>query len=419
MPMFNATDPPIRPEGYDREGSVTTPQAFVAGTATCGLKSSGGLDLALVVSERECSSAGVFTQNRLAAAPVTVCRETLARHPDKIRAVVANAGVANACTGQAGVDAAHRMQEVTSKALDCTPGQVLVLSTGVIGEALDMQIVAPGIHQAVDDLSDEGGVEAARAIMTTDTFEKHASLSVELSEGRVMLGGIAKGAGMIHPDMATMLALITTDAMIMPDAARDLLLSAVEASFNNISVDGDTSTNDSVILMANGASGVGVKNDKDRQAFGEALMYISQDLAKMIVRDGEGATKFVTLRVSGARDVSEARTVGRTIVTSPLVKTALHGGDPNWGRVLAAVGRAGVSVDPNRISLSASAPGHQRTDLVEGGVSAMRSSSKIDEIFSSPELTLELDLGDGIAQATLWTCDLSEEYVGFNAVYHT
>jgi glutamate N-acetyltransferase/amino-acid N-acetyltransferase len=417
--MSNETDLPIHPEGYHREGSVTTPQGFMAGTATCGLKSSGGPDLALVVSKRDCSAAGVFTQNQFAAAPVTICRETLARHPNKIRAVVANAGVANACTGQAGVDTAHQMQEVTSEALDCTPDQVLVLSTGIIGEALDMQIVRPGIHLAADDLSDEGGVAAAHAIMTTDTIAKHASLGVELSKGRVMLGGIAKGAGMIHPDMATMLALITTDAMIMPEAASDLLRSAVEDSFNSISVDGDTSTNDSVILLANGASGVGVQSEKDRQAFAEALMYISQDLAKMIVRDGEGATKFVTLHVSGARDVSEARTIGRTIVTSPLVKTALHGGDPNWGRVLAAVGRAGVSVDPDRISLSASAPGQRQTDLVEGGVSAMISSTNVYEIFSSPELTLELDLGDGFARATFWTCDLSEEYVEFNSEYHT
>ena len=419
MPRSNETDHHRYEYAYQRDGSVTTPQAFSAGIASCGLKMSGGPDLALVVSNQDCNSAGVFTKNRLAAAPVIVCRDTLAQNPSAIRAVVANAGVANACTGQAGLDSARQMQEMSAEALHCAPHQVLVLSTGVIGEPLDLKRVAQGIHQAAKNLSREQGAAAAAAIMTTDTYPKHASMGIELSGGYVMVGGIAKGAGMIHPDMATMLAVITTDADIPVKMVNDLLVGAVATSFNCISVDGDTSTNDSVILMANGASGVEIRNGKDYEIFADALKRISQELAQMIVRDGEGATKFVTLHVSGARNMVDARQVGRTVATSPLVKTAIHGGDPNWGRIMAAIGRAGVSVDPERISLSVSAPDYPESFLVQNGMRSEQPDAYIYKIFAFSDLTIEVDLGLGSARATLWTCDFSEEYVEINAEYHT
>ncbi|MDF1500898.1 MAG: bifunctional glutamate N-acetyltransferase/amino-acid acetyltransferase ArgJ [Anaerolineales bacterium] len=419
MPRSNETDHHLCEYAYQRDGSVTTPRAFSAGTASSGLKTSGGLDLALIVSNQDCNTAGVFTKNRLAAAPVIICRETLAQNPNRIRAVVANAGVANACTGQAGLDSARQMQEMSAEALGCAPHQVLVLSTGVIGEPLDLDRVSPGIRQAAKNLSREQGVAAATAIMTTDKYPKHASLGVELSGGYVLLGGIAKGAGMIHPDMATMLAVITADANLPVNRVNDLLAGAVATSFNCISVDGDTSTNDSVILMANGASGVEIRNEKDYEIFADALKCISQELAQMIVRDGEGATKFVTLHVSGARNMVDARQVGRTVAASPLVKTAIHGGDPNWGRIMAAIGRSGVSVDPERISVSVSAPSYPESFLVENGRGSAQSTASIYEIFRSSELSIEIALGVGSARATLWTCDFSEEYVEINAEYHT
>ena len=294
-----------------------------------------------------------------------------------------------------------------------------MLSTGVIGMQLDLAKLELGIRQSAAGLSPENGFAAAEAIMTTDTRPKQLAVSVELPEGSVTIGGMAKGSGMIHPDMATMLAVLTTDAKVAPPVLQGLLGDAVEQSFNRISVDGDTSTNDSVLLLANGASGVEVEEAIAVARFAEALKLVCQTLAQEIVRDGEGASKFVTLSVVGAADEASALKVAKTIATSPLVKTALAGEDPNWGRVLAAAGRAGIKLDPNRLSLWIGSAGADELQLVQAGESAGWDPASAASILADPEITIRLDLGLGQASATVWTCDLTHDYISINANYRT
>lgn len=401
------------------DGGVTAPLGFEAAASACGLKSSGAPDLALVVSQRDCSGAGVFTRNQLPAAPVTLDRETLQTHSDRYRAVVTNSGVANACTGPAGLEAAREMQRLTAESLNCNPEQVLVLSTGLIGEQLDVKKLEVGIRQSYAKLSKENGTAAAEAIMTTDTRSKQVAVRVELPGGPITIGGMAKGSGMIHPDMATLLAVLTSDANIAAPVLQRLLRSAVDRSFNRISVDGDTSTNDSVLILTNGASGVEVKDEVSVARFSEALDKVCLSLAHAIVRDGEGASKFVTLLVVGAQDEAGAVRVAKTIATSPLVKTALAGGDPNWGRVLAAAGRAGLELDPSQLGLWISSDGVEELQLVRAGEAADWEEAEATKILAEPEITLRLDLGQGEASATVWTCDLTHEYVSINAEYRT
>lgn len=401
------------------DGGVTSPAGFAAGVVACGIKQSGRPDLVLVTSERDCSAAGVFTQNRVAAAPVVVDRETLLGGKQGIRAVVINAGNANAATGQIGLENARMMQQRVAKATGCESGQVLVMSTGVIGVQLPMDRVAAGIETAARQLLPNNGRTAAEAIMTTDTRPKHLAMTVDLPDGQVIIGGMAKGAGMIHPNMATLLGLITTDAVIPPGLADDLLREAVADSFNAISIDGDTSTNDTVLFLANGVSGVVVNNNEARAIFAGALRAICHELAMMIVRDGEGATKFVEIQITGADTRDEARQVAATIATSPLVKTALAGGDPNWGRIFAAAGRSGVVFDPDRLSLSIGVVDSGELCLVDRGTPAGFAETDAARVFAQPAFKLRLDLGDGPAAATLWTCDLSHEYVTINADYRT
>jgi len=399
-------------------GSALSPAGFLAGTAVCGFRGSPGDDLALLVSKTDCAAAGVFTRNRMAAAPVVVDRETLAAQPTAQRVVVTNAGVANAGTGVEGIEAARATQAEAARLVGCRPDQVLVLSTGVIGELLEMDKMVAGLGRAASSLSGDSGLAAARAIMTTDTRPKHLALEVELSQGRVRLGGMAKGAGMIHPDMATLLGILTTDAQIPEGFLGGALRTAVDRSFHRISVDGDTSTNDSVLILANGASQVPIL-ERDRGIFGNALEQLCVELAQAVVRDGEGATKFVHLQVTGAPSVSEAVVVGRVIATSPLVKTALAGGDPNWGRILAAAGRAGVDVDPGRWSLWIG-PGNSATvRLLKQGKPLPANRRAAVEALAANEVTVRLDLDLGQAAATVWTCDLTHEYVTINAEYHT
>ena len=383
------------------------------------MKTSGDLDLALIDCSRAGSAAGVFTKNEVAAAPVLLDRETLARSSARIRGVAANAGVANACTGPQGLKAARETQLLTAQALDCQADQILVVSTGVIGVPLDMRRMARGIKLAAESLSRGQGQQVARAIMTTDTRPKHASVEIELPEGVVTIGGVAKGAGMIHPDMATMLAILTTDAVIPQESLQRWLALAVGESFNCISVDGDTSTNDSVLLLANGASGIEIGSSQSQELFSDGLRLLCQHLAQAIVRDGEGANKFISLVVTGGGSRQQALQVGRTIASSPLVKTAIAGGDPNWGRVLAAAGRAGVAIDQNQISLWAEAEGYDQVRLVKGGAMVAGVDQAAAAIFRLAEFSLRLDLGMGEAEVTLWTCDLTHEYITINAEYHT
>jgi glutamate N-acetyltransferase/amino-acid N-acetyltransferase len=317
------------------------------------------------------------------------------------------------------VEAALEMQRLAAASLSCDPDQVLVLSTGVIGMQLDLEKLELGIGQSAAGLSTENGLAAAEAIMTTDTRPKQLAVSVELPGGAVTIGGMAKGSGMIHPDMATMLAVLTTDAKVSTQVLQRLLGAAVDRSFNRISVDGDTSTNDSVLFLANGASGVEVEEEDALARFTEALDRICQTLAQEIVRDGEGASKFVTLIVSGAPDESAALKIAKTIATSPLVKTALAGEDPNWGRVLAAAGRAGIELDPIRLSLWIGKAHDGELQLVQAGEAAGWDPASAASILADPEITMRLDLGLGEASATVWTCDLTHEYISINANYHT
>ena len=390
---------------------------FEAAAVACGLRSGGGLDLALVSAARPCTAAGVFTTNRVKAAPVLYDVEVLARDSADIRAVIANAGCANACTGPRGMADARRMAALTAEALGCAPHQVLVLSTGVIGRHLDMEKLARGIAAVASPAAVRGAAAAARAILTTDTRPKTAAADLTLGGRRIAIRGFAKGAGMIHPNMATMLAVVTTDAALPKEALRELLRTAVAKSFNRLSVDGDMSTNDTVLLLASGASGV-TPDAAGRAAFAAALTDACVSLTRQIARDGEGATRLVEIVVTGARDEAEAHTVADSIARSPLVKSAVHGGDPNWGRVLAAAGYSGAAIDPERLALSFGAPG-EALPLVRDGLPIAHDGAAAAALLRCDPVRIHLDLGQGGSESTVWTCDLSAEYVAINAHYTT
>jgi glutamate N-acetyltransferase/amino-acid N-acetyltransferase len=400
-------------------GSVTTPDGFTTGVATCGLKESGRPDLMLLHSERDCTVAGMFTRNQVVGAPVTLNRETLAANSERVRAIATNSGIANACTGAPGLQNARRMQSLVATALRCRPEQVLVLSTGVIGVQLPMAKISAGLTAAAADRQPDGGPAAARAIMTTDTRPKHLAVRFELPDGNVTIGGIAKGSGMIHPNMATMLAFLTTDAVVPAKSLRALLKSAVDKSFNRISIDGDTSTSDTVLLLANGVSGLSCSRGAARAAFSAALTHLATGLAHLVVRDGEGVTKFVSIRVSGARTKADAHRVANTIATSPLVKTAFAGSDPNWGRIIAAAGRAGVRFDLQRAALWIGASKRETLQLVARGAPCDYQESEAAQMFAGSDFSVHLDLGCGDAETTVWTGDLTREYVSINADYRT
>lgn len=401
------------------DGGVTSPRGFSAAAVAAGIKQSGRPDLVLVVSDRDCAAAGVFTRNRVAAAPVLLDRETLSANSKALRGVVINAGNANACTGAPGLADAREMQRSAAGAIGGRADQYLVMSTGVIGVPLPMARVQAGIATAAPLLAANNSRAAAEAIMTTDTRPKFQAVTLDLSGGRVTIGGMAKGAGMIHPDMATLLGVLTTDAAIAADDLTDLLHYAVERSFNAISIDGDTSTNDTVLLLANGASGVAVDDPADRAAFSAALDELCHALAMMIVHDGEGVTKVVTVRVTGATSPAEARRVADTIATSPLVKTAFAGGDPNWGRIMMATGRSGVEIDQHQLALWIGAEGDPPLKIVENGTPTEYDEIDAAAVFGRPEFTVHVDLGRGSAEAVIWTTDLTHDYVTINADYRT
>lgn len=408
------------------EGSVTSPKGFTAVAHAAGLKKENQLDLALVYSEYNCRCTAVFTKNQVVAAPVIVDRETIAANPAGIRAIVANSKNANACTGEPGLANARQTQQIAARELGIEPNQVLVLSTGVIGVQLPMEKLEAGIVTAVSNLQRgdaetqrADGLAAARAIMTTDTRPKHLAITVALPGGSVTIGGMAKGSGMIHPDMATMLSVITTDAKIAPDVLPGLLQTAVNHSFNRISVDGDTSTNDTVLLLANGASGTAVADDESVALFSQALTRLCQELAQMVVRDGEGATKFVEIQVTGLPTNAEAHQIANTIAISPLVKTAFAGSDANWGRLLMAAGRAGVPFDPARVNLWIGVNTVTELQLVAEGTPTPYLEKEAAHIFAQPEFKILLEVGDAGGTAVVWTCDLSHDYVSINADYRT
>jgi glutamate N-acetyltransferase/amino-acid N-acetyltransferase len=394
-------------------GGVTSARGYRAAGIAAGIKATGALDLALVVSDTPAAAAAVFTINRAQAAPVVVSREHLAAAGSMARALVINSGCANACTGEAGIRDARDMAAETARLIGCPANQVLVASTGVIGVALPMEKVRSGIAAAFRRLNAAEGAAAARAIMTTDPFPKEAAARLTIAGREVTVGGMAKGSGMIEPMMATMLAFVTTDALIPPPLLARALRAAVDDTFNAITVDGECSTNDCVMLLANGASGAAI-DEAGWEPFVEALTGVCRELALGIVRGGEGATKLVTVNVTGAASIEEARKCAKAIANSPLVKTAIHGGDPNWGRLIAVAGRAGVEFALDRAAVRIGP-----TVLFEDGRPHDENAAAAAAYLQQNELTVGVHLGVGSASSTVWTCDLSAEYVRINADYRT
>lgn len=395
------------------EGNITAPKGFKASGVRCGIKTEGP-DVALVFSEKPATAAGVFTLNLVKAAPVLLSQKHLAG--GTIRAIIANAGNANACTGEKGNLNAEQMCQLAAKELGIDSGMVLVCSTGVIGQALPMDKLERGIPEAVETLSYNGGTDAAHAIMTTDRKVKQIAYEFEINGKPVRIGGIAKGSGMICPNMATMLAFITTDATIDNELLQRALAFSVAKSFNSVTVDGDGSTNDTVLLLANGASEAPAiqSSGKAFAEFCQVLDAVCVHLAREIAGDGEGATKLVTVTVQGARSEHDASIVARTIANSNLVKTAFFGNDPNWGRILAAAGRSGIQFDPKKVTLWLCG-----TKLVEAGEPLPFNAAEVSAAMKAPAIETRLSIGDGQGTATMWTCDLSYDYVRINAEYHT
>ncbi len=404
----------MEPRFGQAEGGVTAPKGFSAAGVAAGLKKSGKPDVALLAASRAVPAAVVTTTNSVVAAPVTVTREHLAS--GVCRAVVVNAGNANACTGARGLADARSTAESAAEALGCDASDVAIASTGVIGVPLPVDLVLSGVSDAAAKLSAEGGANAAAAIMTTDTFPKECAVSVEVDGRRYTVGGMAKGSGMIQPNMATMLAFVTTDAPLTPHACETALKAAAERTFNRITVDGDTSTNDMCLLMASGDAGgrpIGA-DDEAYQPVASAVETVCGELARMIARDGEGATKLISVTVRGALSERDAVSAAFSIANSPLFKAAVFGGDANWGRVAQSLGKSDAEVDPVRF------------DIVFAGILTCEAGTAVpfDETAASEALsqaevdvTVDLHLGDG--EATVWTCDLTYEYVRINAEYRS
>lgn len=394
------------------DGSVTTPIGFRAGAVRAGIKPSGKLDLGILVSDVPCVAVGVFTQSTVPGAPVLVSKDHLKR--GRARAIVANAGVANVATGEQGMRDAREMAQLAGEHLRVKAEEVLVASTGVIGHRLPMDRIREGIRGLA--VSPDGGLDLAEAIMTTDTVRKSAAIAFEAAGRRYYIGGIAKGSGMIHPDMATMFAFLSTDAPLGRELLDRSLRAAVDRSFNMISVDMDTSTSDTVLLLANGAGGGPPfsEDSEEARAFSDALDTVAVALARMLAADGEGATKLVEVRVTGAARPEEAKRAARTISSSPLMKAAVYGNDPNWGRMMMAIGRSGAQIDLDRACLTIGG-----IPVYAAGEPQPLDSTGLRTALAGPEVTLGADLGVGAFSATAWGCDLTEEYVRINSEYTT
>jgi glutamate N-acetyltransferase / amino-acid N-acetyltransferase len=399
------------------DGGITAPAGFTAAGVYAGIKPATHawpLDVMLLVADSVSSAAAVFTTNKTQAAPVMLSRSNLERSGGKARVVVCNSGCANACTGDAGLEVSRATSEFAARQFGCRPEEVLVASTGVIGVDLDLAKITSGVTKAAGVLGRNNGRDAALAIMTTDPFPKEAAVRVETASGTFHVGGMTKGSGMIEPLMATMLGFLTCDAQVEPATLKHALIAAVRDTFNAITVDGECSTNDTVFALASGASGV-VIDEATYPALEEAFRTVSRELALGIVRGGEGATKLVEIRVTGATEWAHAERAARTIANSLLVKTAIHGGDPNWGRLVAAAGRSGVPFEPTRAAVKIGG-----TVLFENGQPHDQNAPIAAAHLSGKDIDIEVDLGTGgNEQATIWTCDLSAEYVRINADYRT
>lgn len=396
------------------DGTITSPQGFLAGATYSGIRTytEDKLDLGIVYSEVSCTVAGTFTKNQVKSLSVVLDQQRVSS--GRAQAIVINSGIANACVGDQGMTDALEMAAVTAKHLDLEPELVLPSSTGLVGVELPMALIRSGVAKV--GLSPDGGHALARAILTTDTRAKEVAVSFEVGEISYVLGGIAKGSGMVHPNMATMLAFLSTDAPVEYNFLQKSLTQAVDSSFNMITVDGDTSTNDSVILLANGVAGGDpiASGSQGAEAFRHALEEVCIALAKEIARDGEGATKLIQVIVEGALNESDARAAARAVASSMLVKSAVHGGDPNWGRIIVALGYSGAELDENQVDLYIN-----DVCIMEGGRPIPYFKDAVVLTMSGPEVNLGLDLNLGNASATAWGCDLSEEYVTFNSKYTT
>lgn len=401
------------------ENGVTAPSGFKAAGVSCGIKKSGNKDLAIIYSESSALAAGMFTTNKFKAAPVIIDMQHL-KTSNNFRAIVANSGSANACTGDKGIKDAEEMAMITAENLGIKKEEVLIASTGVIGRELPIEKIKKGIIDAVEELSYKGSGPAASAIMTTDTKLKEFSIDTGI-KGRgnktIKIGGIAKGSGMIEPNLATMLAFLTTDASISKEALHEALHIAANKSFNRITVDGCESTNDSILIMANGLA----RNERIKpkgenfEAFAEALTFLCQDLAKKIAQDGEGATKLIEVNLKGAWNDKDAHRAAKAIAKSALVKTAVYGADPNWGRIVSALGSVKVKFNPEKISLKL-----QETSLIENGKFVDYDAKELsDSLKKSKEIKIDVDLHHGEKETTVWSCDFTEEYVKINAHYTT
>ena len=397
-----------------RAAGVAYPQGFTAAGVRAGIKKNGNLDVAVIYTEREAAVAGVFTKNLVAAAPVHLSKVVV--NTGTAHAIVANAGCANACTGERGIRDAEQMAYITAQELGCRADDVIVASTGLIGSNLPMDKMKSGIKAAVKELSREGSVNAGNAIITTDTYSKACATEVEIGGTEVRFGAIAKGSGMIRPDMATMLCFITTDADIEQNLLQTALRDATEVSFNCMTVDGDMSTNDTVVVLANGAAGNKkiVAKDADYQKFFETLKTICIELAKRIAADGEGASKFLTINVTGAENFADAKKVGMSVANSPLVKTAFFGQDANPGRTICAVGYSGVKFFPEKVTIKFGG-----LTVYTGGLVAKFDEETMRKVLAEHDIIVDIDLGLGTASATVYTCDLSFQYVKINADYTT
>lgn len=392
-------------------GTITSVTGFLAGAVHAGIKSEDELDLAILCSEVPCTAVGVLTANRIKSAPVILSQRHLLR--GKAQAIVVNSGCANACVGEQGLADASQMARLVAGKLDILPEDILIASTGIIGTLLPMDCVRTGIEKIKP--SRDGGHDFAKAIMTTDTKPKKVTVQVDMRDFRFTIGGVAKGAGMIHPDLATMLCFMATDALVDADLLQSTLRKAVDASLNMVSIDGETSPSDCVFLLANGLAHNPPISFDNGEAFQEALTEVCIYLAKSVARDGEGATKLIEVTVEGAKHQAQARQAARTVASSALVKAAIHGNDPNWGRIVAALGRSGAEVREDRLDIYLN-----DICVMKQGCPASFSKEEMRMALSNTDnvlIRLFLNLGDG--RATAWGCDLSEEYVTINSAYTT
>ena len=402
-------------------GGVTAAKGFEAASAAAGIKYQGRTDMALVYSQKPCEAAGTFTTNVVKAAPVKWDKKVV-ESSVKPQVIVINSGIANACTGEAGMECCKEVAKEAAKVLETETESVLIGSTGVIGMQLPVEKMKAGVHLLAEEKAagQEMGNLAAKAIMTTDTKEKEAAVTIEIDGKTVTIGGMAKGSGMIHPNMCTMLAFITTDAVIAKEALQAALSSDVEETYNMISVDGDTSTNDTVLLLANQMAGNKEiqKGTKEFEVFKEALHEVNTTLAKKIAGDGEGATALLEVIVQGAETKDQAKTLAKSVICSNLTKTAIAGHDANWGRILCAMGYAGVEFDPEKTDLFIKSSAGE-LKLVENGMALDYSEEKATEILSQPEVSIMADIKLGKESAIAWGCDLTHGYIDINADYRS